>query len=103
MSDGSDRATVSTHHKKDDAIIELHEDFFGRTPEGQRQTLVHEVLHLQTARLCRAFTQLAKQFPEHGAIAYAAQRHDDEEEIVVDRLARAIAPLMPLPPTVEDA
>lgn len=100
--DGRDRATISLHHAKDEAVVRVHEDFFGRSPEGQRQTLVHELLHVQTARLCRVVTRLAEEI-DNPAAAYAAKCHDEEEEIVVDRLARAIAPLLPLPPRMEGA
>jgi hypothetical protein len=99
-SSGSTHATINIDHQKEQGRIALGADFFARTPEERRQTLCHELLHLQTSRVCRAMTQLAEQFPDQDAVQYANQRLDEEEEILVDRLARVLSPTLPLPPEV---
>ncbi len=99
-SDDGARAQISLHREKDEASVFLHRDFFGFTREQQRRTLVHELLHIQTARICRAMTQLAEQFADHSTIQYACIRLGEEEEILIDRLARSVAPLLPLPPGI---
>lgn len=101
-SDDDSRAQVALAHEKSAACVFLNRDFAAYPPEQQRRTVTHELVHVQSARVCRAMHQLAEQFPEHEAIAYARKRLDEEEEIMVDRLARALAPLLPLPPK-EDA
>ncbi len=94
---GEYRAQITLHRQKDEAEVELSEAWFGRTPEEQRQTVVHELLHIHTARLCRTLTRFTEQVG--GELAtYLAKEHDEEEEIVIERLARVLAPYLPLPP-----
>lgn len=92
------RAEVSLNRDKQEACIWLNRDFLAYPPEQQRRSITHELLHVQTARMCRAMSQLADQHPDNAAVLYANTRLNEEEEIMIDRLARAIAPLMPLPP-----
>jgi len=94
---GHYRAEISLHQQKDEAIIELAESWFGRTREQQRRTLVHELLHIHTSRLCRVMTRVSTQIGSE-LMTYLESTHGEEEEIVIERLARVIAPMMPLPP-----
>jgi hypothetical protein len=92
---GSSYARIEINHHKKEAGVTLSENFWGWTPEQQRKTLVHELLHLHTARLCRVMTRLHDQH-DTDLVRYAEKALDEEEEIVIEQLARVIAPLMPL-------
>jgi hypothetical protein len=46
--------------------------------------------------LCRVVTRLGNLIDEP-SMEYAKRAHDEEEEIVVQRLARILAPYLPLP------
>jgi hypothetical protein len=96
------RAQVAIARERNEAAITLCDRWFVRTPEERRQTVVHEMLHLHSARLCRVMTRLRDEVEGDG-VRYAANAHNEEEEIMVDALARAIAPFLPLPPEVRDA
>lgn len=93
------RAEIALHRERDEANIELSDVWFGRTPEQQRQTLVHELLHIHTTRLCRVVTRLHERLGSD-VTTYVENAHDEEEEILVDRLARILAPYLPLPPEI---
>lgn len=84
--------------KRETTIWLNHDALTTRTPEETRQTLVHELLHAHTARLDRVTERLREQLPDSGTVAYARDQADEEEEILVDTLARVIAPFLPLPP-----
>jgi hypothetical protein len=89
-------AAVRVDRQKDEATVHLNDTWHGFTPEQQRQTLVHELLHCHTTRLHRVVTRLGYLI-DGPAMEYVKQAHDEEEEIVVQRLARVIAPYLPLP------
>jgi hypothetical protein len=89
-------AAVRVDRQKDEATVHLNDTWHGFTPEQQRQTLVHELLHCHTGRLHRVMTRLAD-VVDDPSMAYVKRAHDEEEEIVVQRLARIIAPYLPLP------
>jgi hypothetical protein len=96
------RASISLNYNKNDASVVVCDRWFVRAPDEQRQTITHELLHAQTARLRRVMSRLNDEVGGE-AIGYANAAYSEEEEIVVDTLARAIAPLLPLPPEVSDA
>jgi hypothetical protein len=98
-SDEGTRAQIHLSDKKTEAAITLCERWFVRTPEEQRQTLVHELLHAHTARLCRVVTRLKDQVGGE-TVGYVDAALDEEEEIAIDTLSRILAPFMPLPPEV---
>ena len=92
-------AEIWTSHYKDEAMVMLNEDYTTYSPEDQRLHITHELLHIQTCRLRRLITRLAEH--EHDkAIGFVNRLHNEEEEILVDRLSRAIAPFLPLPEAV---
>ncbi len=99
-SDEGTRAQVTISRMKDEATIVLCDRWFVRTPEEQRQTLVHELIHAHTGRLCRVMTRLNDEIGGE-TIRYVTTAFDEEEEIVADTLARVIAPFLPLPPAIE--
>lgn len=76
-------------------------EFFHRTPEEQREWLTHECLHLHLDRPDRIVAQLAEQWSENSATQFAKTAHSKEIEICVQRLARLLAPHLPLPPKVK--
>lgn len=94
--DAGNRAQVGIHHKKDEAEVFLSEAWLAYPPEQQRQTLTHELLHAHLGRLCRVMTRLKEQ-DDREVVRYANTAFDEEEEIVVETLARILAPMLPLP------
>jgi hypothetical protein len=89
------RAQVDIHRTKDECEIRLSSEWWSYTLEQRRLTIVHELIHAHTTRLCRVVTRMTGLGPEH--LEYVQRAHDEEEEIVVQRLARIIAPYLPLP------
>lgn len=96
------RASVSIHSQKLSATVTLCAAWLAETVEQQRLTLVHELLHAHTGRVCRVMTRLAK-LNAGDDVRYANSALDEEEETLVDTLARLLAPALPLPPEVSDA
>jgi hypothetical protein len=97
VADARDQATILLHDGKNQGEVALGRDWMARTPEERRRTMTHELLHCHTARLCRVLTRLGEEDKSDLAI-YVIKAFDNEEEIVIDTLARILAPLMPLPP-----
>jgi hypothetical protein len=94
-SDHDSRAQVYVHRNKDELTVQLNEGWSSMAAEQQRLTLTHELLHAHTGRLCRVVTRLTGLEGPH--MEYVRKAHDEEEEIVIQRLARVIAPHLPLP------
>ena len=70
------------------AVIRLGESFLTDTPDDQRQTLTHELMHCHLG-------PMARMIESHGDFPPAAKL---AMEYCVDGLADAIAPLLPMPP-----
>lgn len=71
------------------AKIALGKKWEKYSPECQRQTIVHELVHLYTSPV---------HYPIHRVMDDVAQSmHSSNFEYMVDALAEAIAPFMPLP------
>lgn len=95
-------ATVNVMDVENYASISLRwPEFFGKSRGEQREILVHELLHLILDRPQRVIRQLAEQWDENSACQFAKEAHRKEIEIATQRLARILAPLMPLPPRVK--
>jgi hypothetical protein len=92
------RAQVDIHRTKDECEVRLSSEWWSFTLEQRRLTIAHELVHCHTTRLCRVVTRMTGLGPEH--LEYVKRAHDEEEEIVVQRLARIIAPYLPLPTEV---
>lgn len=97
---GHYRAQITLYRERDEAEVQLAEPWFGRSPEEQRYTVVHELVHVVTTRLVRVVSRYVEQVGGE-LVNYLGKEHDEEEEIVVDRFARIIAPSMPLPPNTK--
>ncbi len=83
------------------AIVSVGEAFFGYPSEERREWLTHELLHAHLDRPQRILNQLTDQFGDNTACQFAREAHRNEIEICIQRLARILAPLMPLPPEVK--
>lgn len=91
-------------HTKDvehQATIYLGAEWDTHTPEEQREWLTHELLHVHTSRADRVMKQLAEQWSENSACQFAKEAHRKEIEVLVNNLARLLAPGMPLPEEME--
>lgn len=81
------------------AWLYFADDIFEQQPEQQRETVVHELLHIVRAMEYVAVSEAYNGLDQTGR-AWAWERFDHEQEVTTDHLARVIAPFMPLPPEV---
>lgn len=81
------------------ANLQVADAFWEQVPEAQRETCVHELLHLLTHDLLSAAEEAVQSgaFSKPARDAYLRQ-FDRYEERLVDRLARNIADDYSLPP-----
>jgi hypothetical protein len=91
-------ASSGVSRTKNRIWIEIAEDFGDFSLEQQRRSLVHELLHAHVARTEKTIYRLEEMLPTNKAALLTRKAFDDEMEIVVERLARILAPFMPLPP-----
>lgn len=83
-------------------FVRLDEGFWGGSAEDRREWLVHELVHAHLDRPERVMTQLAEQMDSYPEVKLAKALLHNEIEVCVQRLARIIAPTLPLPPEVHD-
>ena len=95
----SDHAYASAEllDSQDKVIVRLCQEFFGHSPEKQREWMTHELIHAHLARLQDVLDQLKDQFPDNAAIVFAKQTHHLALEVVTQKMARILAPTLPLP------
>jgi hypothetical protein len=89
-------ADINPHEQNYTAELRVSHDFWRQTPEQQREVLVHEVLHIVTARLDQTVEALEEAF---GKVVWAIfePQYVNATERVVDHLAKVLAPNLPLP------
>jgi len=89
-------ADINPHEQNATAELRISHDFWRQTPEMQRDVLVHEVLHLVTARLDQTVEALEDAM---GKVLWAVfePQYENATERAVDHLAKIIAPSIPLP------
>lgn len=89
-------ADINAHAQAETADLRVSHDFWRQTPEHQREVLMHEMLHVVTARLDQTVEAMEEAF---GKVAWAIYEplFEDAAERVVDHLAKVIAPSLPLP------
>jgi hypothetical protein len=83
---------------KDRALVWLGAAFWSASPERRRETIAHELIHCLLHRPERIMIQLAQQQGEDAVVQFANEAHRCEIEICAQRLARLLAPALPLPP-----
>lgn len=91
--EGENNAQVFWWHMKYRATIIFADGILRADPAELRYTVVHELLHLHLRGLNMAVPEVSGK----------GGRWEYEEELAVDGLAQALAPLMPLPPPVAGA
>jgi hypothetical protein len=91
------QAAVSFRGCSHVARVFLSDDFDDLTRTKQRETIVHELVHLHLHPL---LGHLDVQFGGRTDWPALHDAHVSHEEFVVDDLARIIAPTLPLPPRV---
>lgn len=91
-------AAVWVMDTENQAVIRLSEDYWHGSAEDRREWLVHELIHCHLDRPVRVMAQLARQWDENSACQFAKEAHRNEVEICVQRIARIVAPTLPLPP-----
>jgi hypothetical protein len=90
-----DWANVRCNDQKDEAIIEFGTDLLDRPWERQRDTIVHELMHLHTRDLrVGVWRQLGELDITLQARALVRDSFTRHEEQLVDRLAHVVTPLV---------
>ena len=89
-------ADINPHEQNATAELRISHDFWRQTPEMQREVLIHEILHLVTARLDQTVEALEDAM---GKVLWAVfdRQYENATERAVDHLAKVIAPSIPLP------
>jgi hypothetical protein len=79
------------------AVIRVAKDWEEQTPDEQRSTVIHELLHLHFEAPWRMMGDITRQLGKQAEeLADSMIRH--EMEVAIDQIAAAIAPHFPLPP-----
>jgi hypothetical protein len=91
-------AQVNVWREENHASVRVSEDFWHGPPGEQREWITHELCHCHLDRPERVMEQLAEQFSDNSASQFAKEAHRREVEICTQRLARLLAPHLPLPP-----
>jgi hypothetical protein len=86
MRDGSDTARIA-----------LGSAYWDETPEEQRITLTHELLHIHLKRVRQVAQDGMASGRGRTARGIWTHHYDRAEELAVEQIARVIAPLLPLP------
>lgn len=93
----ADNCCYMRQYKND---LRFSDRFFRKSDAEQRETVVHELLHVVVEHWYRsnlaAFEGLSSTSQE-----WAKERHEHEMEMTIDTLSHIIAPHMPLPPLAE--
>lgn len=76
------------------AALSVNQDWYSYSPEAQRNTIVHEILHVVHNRQ----SEVIRTSKQHDAVWSTFQR---ETELMVDHLAGQIDEFFPLPPQPE--
>jgi hypothetical protein len=77
--------------------VRFSDRFFAKSREEQRETTVHELLHIVVEHWYRS-TRAAFEGLSSTSQEWATERNEHEMEMCVDQLSRILAPLLPLPP-----
>ena len=91
-------ASIKVSDVENQATLRFGLEWGQHAPEEQREFLVHELMHVHADRPARVMAQLAEQWSENSACQFAREAHRKETEILVNTLARLLAPTLPLPP-----
>lgn len=83
---------TDVHH----SLISVGDEFRHCAPEQQRELLTHELLHAHHDRIDTHIMHVQDVIGGQSLDVLRRTIHDDIEQLT-DRLARAIAPLLPLP------
>ncbi len=84
------------------ATIRFGDGHFLDAPQDQRNTVIHELLHVVTANERRVVWE-SYECPLPGDKSIAWKAYDFEQEMVMDHLATVLAPFLPLPPSMPSA
>ena len=89
-------ADINPHSQAETADLRVSHDFWKQSPDHQREVLIHEMLHIVTARLDQTVEAMEEAF---GKIAWAIfePQYVNATERVVDHIAKLLAPNLPLP------
>jgi hypothetical protein len=89
-------AEINALEEYRDATLRVSSKFLGLSPREQRATLVHESMHLITARLRRC-KDAVEELMAPGVFAQWEDGFDKAEEYAVEMTSRLLSGLLPLP------
>lgn len=97
--DSANSAEVRPTYGQKHAVVKLCWDFNSETPERQRMVLVHELIHCHLHGIVQPgyYDEAAWKILGSSAADVLRDQMHLANEFATDALARAIAPLMPLP------
>ena len=97
--DGDDPALadIAVLAVEDYATVRVNVGFFVQTPTRQRETVIHELIHAHTDRVKRVWNQINEQVKDNDLLTFGWELQRRELEILVQKLARILAPTLPLP------
>lgn len=93
----ANNADVTWWESKWRATMRFSDEYLTSSPEDQRYSMVHELLHLHLRGPALIIKQLREHMSDVG-FCYTDERWEHEEELAVDALAQVLAPYLPLPP-----
>lgn len=95
--DDDSHAIIITNDTKYEARLYLHPKFQTYTPEAQRLTFLHELIHVHNRNVTTAIDLIKPVFGSGVLFDTVVKAHNAAEESVADALSRVLAPFMPLP------
>jgi hypothetical protein len=90
-------ADIQVHPEAPEATIRIAHGFWTLTPDEQRRVIVHELLHCHMAAMVNLKDDLEKTLGTAAFDIFDAA-FERAHERTTDKLARLMAPLLPLPP-----
>ena len=90
-------ADIQVHPEAPEATIRVAHGFWALTPDEQRRVIVHELLHIHMAAMVNLKDDLEKTLGTTAFDIFDAA-FERAHERTTDKLARLMAPLLPLPP-----
>lgn len=91
-------ATYGQRHVR----VWIRSDLFDYSPEEQRQTLVHELVHVHTSAMVAMVRETLPGQMAPGAHEVFEREFTRQMEHAVDAMAEAVAHHLPLPPWCDD-
>lgn len=80
-----------------ECVVNFGHSWWNTTPDRQRQTAIHELLHAHHQEISERVSEASEKFGDNSLMQYLPSLVRHEIEHVVDAIAEVIAPFFPLP------